>query len=597
MIKSKNITSLRLTILAASVMCCVVPGVAQDTVWNGNMDTDFFADGNWSASAPDSPTEYGVIDSTDPNHMAVIDASTGSVTLDGVNLGELSGGGNVIQNGGTLIFNASTTTKIGGNGSLPSTWVLNNDAVLLYDGPLDGGGSGYGLDGGGSDFDVGNGTSEATFELHDTAILRIADDLKISDNGVPAGGHVSLDGDSRVTVGSGTSVGPDGPATLAIAGNALYVSGNSAGPGNTAQGYTNEGYLAMHDADVTVSDSGRLWIRTLQHRNGSGSITVEDQARFDVFEVFFNASPVLGTTTVMGDVNGSERTSEVSESSGDVMNITVKDSGVMTVDSAPSGASWNGLALSGGTNRGGNGSGGETTLEVRDQGTLSIQQDLNMTLGFGADAKSTLKVRGPDTSIAVNGDLRMALDEFDFENPGTAAIHAVITASTHTTIDVGGDINIDNGDLIVELDGYTPNGGESYELISAGSITGTSFESEDFSLASLLPELSWEVSVNGSSVFINVLGSAGIPGDFDGDGDVDIVDFGTFGQNFGLTGQPTDPPVDGDFDGDGDVDIVDFGTFGQNFGTGTGSGSAVPEPTSMGLALIILASFIGSRRR
>lgn len=84
---------------------------------------------------------------------------------------------------------------------------------------------------------------------------------------------------------------------------------------------------------------------------------------------------------------------------------------------------------------------------------------------------------------------------------------------------------------------------------------------------------------------------SGIAGDFDGDGDVDIVDFGTFGQNFGLTNQPTNPPVDGDFDSDGDVDIVDFGTFGQNFGTGTpGSSSAVPEPASawlLGLAGIL----------
>lgn len=89
--------------------------------------------------------------------------------------------------------------------------------------------------------------------------------------------------------------------------------------------------------------------------------------------------------------------------------------------------------------------------------------------------------------------------------------------------------------------------------------------------------------------------SPGIPGDFDGDGDVDIVDFGTFGQNFGLSGLPTEPPTDGDFDADGDVDIVDFGTFGQNFGTGTGGGTAVPEPATA-LLLMSLLMVVGTRR-
>lgn len=88
--------------------------------------------------------------------------------------------------------------------------------------------------------------------------------------------------------------------------------------------------------------------------------------------------------------------------------------------------------------------------------------------------------------------------------------------------------------------------------------------------------------------------TAGIPGDFDGDGDVDIVDFGTFGNNFGMTGLPLDPPTPGDFEPDGDVDIVDFGTFGANFGTGV-PGAAIPEPASAVLALLGLC-FAAVRR-
>lgn len=54
-----------------------------------------------------------------------------------------------------------------------------------------------------------------------------------------------------------------------------------------------------------------------------------------------------------------------------------------------------------------------------------------------------------------------------------------------------------------------------------------------------------------------------IPPDLDGDGDVDIADFGAFLSCFNGPGRPpAQPNCDGsDFDGDGDVDLADFGAF------------------------------------
>ena len=46
-----------------------------------------------------------------------------------------------------------------------------------------------------------------------------------------------------------------------------------------------------------------------------------------------------------------------------------------------------------------------------------------------------------------------------------------------------------------------------------------------------------------------------VPGDADGDGDVDLDDFAYLLSNFGQTGKVW---CDGDFDGDGDVDLDDF---------------------------------------
>ena len=85
-----------------------------------------------------------------------------------------------------------------------------------------------------------------------------------------------------------------------------------------------------------------------------------------------------------------------------------------------------------------------------------------------------------------------------------------------------------------------------------------------------------------------------IPGDFDGDGDVDGVDFGLW-----QTGYPTASGAslgDGDFDGDGDVDGVDFGIWQANYPTNMGSAATmIPEPATLGL--LILGGLALLRRR
>jgi len=60
-----------------------------------------------------------------------------------------------------------------------------------------------------------------------------------------------------------------------------------------------------------------------------------------------------------------------------------------------------------------------------------------------------------------------------------------------------------------------------------------------------------------------------LPGDLDGDWDVDLSDFTEFQLCFGGSNNPpapTCPPgVDADCDSDGDVDLADFLIFQQNF--------------------------------
>jgi hypothetical protein len=88
------------------------------------------------------------------------------------------------------------------------------------------------------------------------------------------------------------------------------------------------------------------------------------------------------------------------------------------------------------------------------------------------------------------------------------------------------------------------------------------------------------------------LNAALIPGDANGDGKVNLSDFGILKDNFG-SGTTL---AEGDFNADGKVDLSDFGILKDNFGS-TGA-AFVPEPSSLLMAGIgTLALGFALRRR
>ena len=414
---------------------------ADDRIWTGNVDNQFLTEGNWDGGIPNTDEDLVVIDGGS-NLPVIIPESTDMITIGGFQLGTSGeAGGHVIQNGGTLVvapFNQDGLftdfefkSHIGDKGTLDSSWIMNNNAVMLYDAPLEGDGSGLGTDGENSfDLEIGAATGEAIgrLEMHDNSVLRISDDLKIGaeENG---NGIVTLDGNAKATIGSGVSIGENstGQGVLRVAGNALLVSGNSADPGQSDIGRTNEGYMTFTESEVTVSDAATIYIRSLQHRSRVANLTISDSSQFHVFEVFENASPDLGNATVVGSSSGSQRTSQIAGQTTGEFNLTVQDDGAFSVDSDLDNSGWSGLAVSGGTNGGQQGEGGTTVIEIRDRASFTIQQDLHLTLGNSDTAESTLKIVGPDANVAVNGSLYFALDPEGFENPGDATLHSVIT--------------------------------------------------------------------------------------------------------------------------------------------------------------------------
>jgi glucose/arabinose dehydrogenase len=92
-------------------------------------------------------------------------------------------------------------------------------------------------------------------------------------------------------------------------------------------------------------------------------------------------------------------------------------------------------------------------------------------------------------------------------------------------------------------------------------------------------------------------GAGGLPGDTDGDGDIDDADLGTVFANYTgplASGAGDKTAADGDTDADGDVDDADLGKLFSGF-TGPAALASVPEPTSA--AMHALAGWIAARRR
>ncbi len=67
-------------------------------------------------------------------------------------------------------------------------------------------------------------------------------------------------------------------------------------------------------------------------------------------------------------------------------------------------------------------------------------------------------------------------------------------------------------------------------------------------------------------VLLEITIATGIPGDIDGDGDVDLADLSILLAHYGQSGVG---PDEGDLDGDGDVDLGDLSILLANYGTGT----------------------------
>jgi hypothetical protein len=166
---------------------------------------------------------------------------------------------------------------------------------------------------------------------------------------------------------------------------------------------------------------------------------------------------------------------------------------------------------------------------------------------------------------------------------------------------VTGDATLD-GVLDVSLIApFTPTPGQSFEIIDVGgSLSG---------IFSGLPQAALVGNLGGTDLFITYAGgdgndvalfaSAGLPGDYNGNGVVDAADYTVWrdhlGTNFDLAGNgdETGPSA-------GLVDEADYlfwkSHFGQTAGAGSRAIAGVPEPATLAMA-VAAAALVALRRR
>jgi hypothetical protein len=217
-----------------AALCAVTRVDAVDTTWTAAVNNDFYNAGNWDTNA--APTAADNVLILDPTVTAAINF-TGNRELGSFHLGTTGAtGGRVDFSSGTLDVHADfDRSHIGDRGSLDSKFVIRGSAVLLYDEPLSGGGAGFGSPGGNQDLEIGAQTGATgnlgLLELHDNGVLRISDDLKVGAE-ASGNGEVLIDGNARISVGSGISLSEaaNSQGKMTVAGTALVVSGNSVAP-------------------------------------------------------------------------------------------------------------------------------------------------------------------------------------------------------------------------------------------------------------------------------------------------------------------------------------------------------------------------------
>ncbi len=534
-------------------------------------------------------------------YMGYFSGSTGMVTVDGpgstwtnnqdLYIGtstatgtlNITGGGAVTTAGTTELYSLATINF--NNGTLTTGGLIAASANLTGTGTINTHSLVSDVD---LVFDTTHGLNQ-TININDNPGQNITVNLNVNGSGSMGAGHGDVGtmsiSDAIVVASTkgylGYKFGSNGTATVTGAGSAWNNSsllavgykGNgtlnitTGGAVSSSHGFI--GYFSSSTGDVTVDGDGSTWTNS------------------SVLFVGYNGS---GTLNITGGGAVSNTDGNIGYKSG--------TTGTVTVDGP--GSTW--------TNTGYLHVGGRFTSDT-GTGTLNITGGSVVTAGGDtrvggySGATGTVTVDGAGSTWTNSSDLYVGdegIGTLNIDNGGAVTVGGNLSINSLSTLDVllastsdplldvaGSNAYLD-GMLSVDLaDGFTLSRGDLFTLIDltdiSKTLTGTFIGLAQGDSVGIFDSLDLFISYAGGDGNDVVLYTY-LPGDFDGDGDVDGVDFSHW-----QTGYPTASGAslaDGDADGDGDVDGADFGLWQENYPTNLGGTTMIPEPATLGLLLM-----------
>jgi hypothetical protein len=191
-------------------------------------------------------------------------------------------------------------------------------------------------------------------------------------------------------------------------------------------------------------------------------------------------------------------------------------------------------------------------IESLDVDALTLETGSLLNFELGAPSTADL------INVAVSGGLTLNGGTFNFTNAGGLA------AGTYTLINYDGVL----GGSFANLDlGLTQPAGFTFTLVD---------------------------NVDNTSIDVLVAGAAGLPGDYNNNGTVDSADYVLWRKGGPLQNDPTPATVDAS---DYDFWRAHFGNTAPGSGSSLGGGAAVPEPSTLALAVLAIMGLANSSRR